>query len=91
MRVEFDSDKDRINRRKHGMSLEAAAEMDFLTAQIIRDDRRDYGEVRFRACGWIDRRLHMLVFTMRGDIVRAISLRKANDRERRRYEQDDRS
>jgi uncharacterized DUF497 family protein len=90
MRVEFDSDKDRANRRKHGISLEAAAEMNFLTALIIPDDRRDYGEARFRATGWIGGRLHMLVFTMRGDIVRAISLRKANDRERRRHAQRDR-
>ena len=90
MRVEFDSDKDWANRRKHGISLEAAAEMNFLTAQIIPDDRRDYGEARFRATGWISGRLHMLVFTMRGDVLRAISLRKANDRERRRHAQRDR-
>jgi hypothetical protein len=89
MRVEFDSDKDRINRRKHGISLEAAAEMELLTARIIPDDRRDYGEARFRATGWIGGRLHMLVFTMRGDVLRAISLRKGNDRERRRHAQPD--
>jgi uncharacterized DUF497 family protein len=91
MKVEFDSEKDRANRRKHGISLAAAAEMDFLVAQIVPDNRRDYGETRFRACGWIGGRLHMLVFTLRGDVVRAISLRKANEREKRRHEQDDRS
>ena len=32
-------------------------------------------------------RLHVLAFTMRGNTLRAISLRKANPRERRRYEQ----
>ena len=88
MKVEFDGEKDEANRRKHGISLAAAAEMDFLLAQIIQDDRRDYGENRFRACGWIGGRLHMLVFTRRGEVMRAISLRKANARERRRYEQD---
>lgn len=88
MQVEFDGGKDEANRRKHGISLAAAAEMDFLLAQIIPDDRRDYGEHRFRACGWIGGRLHMLVFTRRGEVMRAISLRKANARERRRYEQD---
>ena len=88
MEVEFDSGKDEANRRKHGISLAAAAEMDLLDAQTVADDRRDYGEARFRACGWIGGRLHMLVFTLRGEVVRAISLRKANTRERRRYEQD---
>ena len=87
MRIEFDSEKDRINRQKHGLSLAAAAEMDFLAAQIIPDDRRDYGETRLWAVAPIGGRLHILAFTMRGDAVRAISLRKANDRERRRYEQ----
>lgn len=87
MRVEFDSEKDRINRQKHGMSLAAAADMDLLAAQIIPDDRRDYGEARLWAVAPIEGRLHILTFTMRGNTVRAISLRKANDRERKRYEQ----
>ena len=87
MKLEFDRDKDRVNLRKHGLSLQAAAGMDLLAAQIIPDDRRDYGEARFRAYGWIGDRLHMLAFSMRGDVVRAISLRKANDRERKRHEQ----
>ena len=86
MQIELDSNKDRINREKHGISLAAAAEMDFETARIIRDERRDYGEARFWAVGPIAGRLHILAFTMRGETLRAISLRKANTRERRRYE-----
>ena len=90
MEVEFDGGKDEANRRKHGISLAAAAEMDFLLAQIIPDDRRDYGEARLWAVAPISGRLHVLTFTMRGEAVRAISLRKANERERRRYERRDR-
>ena len=85
MQIEFDSEKDRVNRQKHGLSLAAAAEMDFLAALVIPDERRDYGEARFRAYGWIGGRLHMLAFTMRGDTIRAISLRKANATEVRRH------
>lgn len=59
--------------------------MDFETASVIRDERRDYGEARFWAVGPIGGRLHILAFTMRGETLRAISLRKANARERRRY------
>lgn len=87
MQVEFDGGKDEPNRRKHGLSLAATAEMDFLLAQIIPDDWRDYGEARLWAVAPIGGRLHVLTFTMRGEAVRAISLRKANARERRRYEQ----
>jgi uncharacterized DUF497 family protein len=85
MKLEFDSEKDRINRQKHGLSLAAAAGMDLLAARVILDDRQDYGETRFRAYGWIGGRLHMLAFTMRGDTIRAISLRKANQREVKRH------
>lgn len=59
--------------------------MDLLAAQVVPDERRDYGEARFRAYGWIDGRLHMLAFTMHGDTIRAISLRKANATEVRRH------
>lgn len=87
MQVEFDGGKDEANRRKHGLSLAATAEMDFLLAQIIPDDWRDYGEARLWAVAPIGGRLHVLTFTMRGEAVRASSLRKVNARERRRYEQ----
>jgi uncharacterized DUF497 family protein len=40
MEVQFDSEKDRINRHKHGISLAAAQEMDFDTARIRKDKRR---------------------------------------------------
>ena len=55
------------------------------TAAVIADDRHAYGESRFRAYGVVEGRLHMLAFTMRGGIVRAISFRKANSTEVNRY------
>jgi uncharacterized protein len=85
MEIEFDDQKDLINRKKHGISLAAAAEMEFDAAVIRKDDRYDYGETRWLAAGPIGGRLHMLVFTIRGGTIRAISLRKANLRERRSH------
>lgn len=78
MNVEFDPDKDEANRRKHRISLASAAAMDFDATQVIADERRDYGEPRFRALGPIRGRLHVLVFTITGRTLRAVSLRKAN-------------
>ena len=86
MQVEFNGVKDVANREKHGLSLAAAAEMDFAAARIIPDLRRDHGEARCRALVPIKSRLHVLAFTMRGQVLRAISLRQANERERKRYE-----
>lgn len=85
MRIEFDPDKDVINQKKHGLSLADAARFEIESAALVHDERYAYGEARFRAYGWIDGRLHMLAFTMRGDVMRAISLRKANPREVKRY------
>jgi uncharacterized DUF497 family protein len=85
--IEFDPNKDRANRLKHGVSLGLAAEMDLGAAVIEPDRRRGYGEARFVALGLISGRLHLLAFTMRGEVMRVISLRKANSRERRRYAQ----
>ena len=47
--------------------------------------RKSYGELRHVAIGYIHGRLHVLVFTKRGQTVRVISLRKANKREERAY------
>ena len=87
MEVEFDPDKNERNIRERGLSFELAAEFDFESALIREDTRRDYGESRFRSLGFIGPELHALVFTVRGDALRIISLRKANRRERTLYEE----
>ena len=91
MKIEFDPRKDASNRQKHGVSLADAALMDLEAAFVVPDERRAYGELRFRAYGVIGARMHMLVFTMRGEVLRAISLRKANGKEIRTYGQKARS
>ncbi len=87
MRIEFDPAKDDINRAKHGMSLDAAANFDWDTALEREDDRYDYGEIRFVAIGLIDFRLCVLAFTEGSDeeSVRIISLRPAEKQEARYY------
>lgn len=86
MEIEFDPAKDEANQSKHGISLSAVSEMDFTEAKIVEDLRFDYGEERFLAYAPIKGRLHVLYFTMRGDVMRPIGLRKANKRERDRFE-----
>ena len=49
------------------------------------DDRRDYGENRFITVGFLDGRMVVLVWTPRENARRVISMRKANERERRLY------
>ena len=77
MRITFDPAKDLANRTKHGVPLAAADALDWDSALIWIDDRFDYGEIREIAMGPIAGRLHVLVYTRRGETIRAISLRRA--------------
>ena len=83
MEIEFDPSKDDVSRAKHGISLERARDIDMLA--VMPDSRFDYGEARFRAWGIIDNALYCLAFTTRGGRVRAISLRRAHEKEVKRY------
>ena len=51
----------------------------------VEDDRQDYGEVRFITIGLLGDAMVVLVWTPRDDASRIISMRKANERERRLY------
>lgn len=88
VKIEFDPAKDSANRAKHGVSLAIATGFDWETALEREDDRFDYGEVRFVAIGFIDKRLHVLVFAAGTDdeTIRAISLRRASKQEVRLYD-----
>jgi len=61
--------------------------MDLAAATVVVDDRRSCGELRFRAFGRIEGRGHCLVFTLRAEAIRVISLRRAHEEEMVRYGQ----
>jgi uncharacterized DUF497 family protein len=82
----WDEAKRAANFRKHGVDFANVDGFGWESADIATDQRRDYGETRCLATGMIGDRLHVLVFTVRDEDVRLISLRKANGREVRRYE-----
>ncbi|WP_309086442.1 BrnT family toxin [Chelativorans sp.] len=84
-RFSSDPAKNARNVAERGIDFSAANAFEFETAVVAVDDRKDYGEVRKVAAGFIGPRLHILVFTMRGETCHVISLRKANKREIRSY------
>lgn len=86
MKIEFDLEKSNKNILERDLSFERAKEFDFKTAMFEIDNRHDYGETRIIALGYIGERLHVLIFTQRAEAIRIISLRKANRKERLRYE-----
>lgn len=88
MQIEFDPAKSATNLRERGLDFAAVKHFDFDTAIAEPDTRRDYGEPRVVAIGYLGDRLHVLCFKpVAYAHIRVISLRKANARERKIYAQ----
>jgi uncharacterized DUF497 family protein len=83
--IVFDPEKDATNLGKHGVSLAAAAQLDWDAALAWIDDRADYGGLRIVALAPIGDRLFFVVFVDRDEARRIISLRRANRREVNHY------
>jgi uncharacterized protein len=83
---EWDDAKSDANLNKHGFDFEDARRV-FSTFTIRRPARRQDGEQRWIAIGELDRREIAVIYTMRGDVARIISVRRARSDERRAYRQ----
>jgi uncharacterized protein len=86
MAFEWDSKKDALNRKKHGISFNEACEIFQGPVLTAEDTRQDYGEVRLVSIGALAGLVVVVVVhTDRDGRVRIISARKANRKERRKY------
>ena len=87
MEFEWDQDKSDECFSERGFDFAYAVNA-FLDPdrQIRQDNRWDYGEDRYQLLGAIKRRVFVVVYTLRGDVIRIISARKANQREVQDYE-----
>jgi uncharacterized DUF497 family protein len=85
MEVDFDPIKNEKNIKERQLSFERVREVDFNSALVFPDARKAYGETRYIALCYLDRRLHVLCFTETATGIRAISFRKANTREAIRH------
>ena len=85
MKLKFDPAKNERNQRERDLPFERVHEFDFEAAIIHTDERFDYPEPRFIAIGYLENRLHVLVFAEEGNSLRVISFRKANEREAEKF------
>ena len=89
MDFDWDRAKSAKNTRERGLSFELATLLFLKPTLEALDNRQDYGERRVRAYGEIAGRVMVCVFTDRHEpgrlLRRIISLRKANSREARKY------
>jgi uncharacterized protein len=88
MQFEWDDAKAAQNLAKHGVPFEYAARV-FLDPRRMdsEDRRREYGEERRITVGAVEGRLYVVAYTPRGETLRLISARKANEREQRQYDE----
>ena len=86
MKVEWD-DKKRSNAlAERGLDFADVAGVDWASAFTVEDTRLDYAEARFVTMAPINNRLCVFAWFQRDEALRVISLRKANKRERNKYE-----
>jgi uncharacterized DUF497 family protein len=86
MDIEFDPLKDRENIKRHdGLSLALAEFLDWDHALTMEDSRYSYNEIRMNSIVPKGDTLYFVTFTYRGDRMRIISLRYAENMERRFY------
>ncbi len=85
LKIIFDPAKDAANIEKHGLSLAEAGSLVWETAVTWPGTRRNYGELRMSAIGYIQRRLYFVAYVDCDIGRRIITLRKANPREYLRY------
>jgi uncharacterized DUF497 family protein len=91
MRFTWDDEKNRGNRRKHGISFETATRVFLDPFHITRQDRIVEGEERWQSIGRVDDVLLVLVaYSVADDedeVLCIISARRVTRQERMEYEE----
>ncbi|HKI00228.1 MAG TPA: BrnT family toxin [Candidatus Sulfotelmatobacter sp.] len=92
IRFEWDPLKARANERKHGVSFEIARYAFDDPDALMNHERIERGERRWQTLGMVGGTLLLLIAhtvefeEQEGEIIRIISARRAERKERRRYE-----
>ena len=87
MQFEFDLDKSKANKIKHGIHFEAAQKLWDAEKFVEADANSPVSEKRSFRIAAINDRLWFCVYTMRGENIRLISVRHVRANEQEFYEQ----
>jgi uncharacterized DUF497 family protein len=82
---EWDDKKSQQCLSERGFDFSIVHDFDFHSAVTIPDDRKDYGEPRYRAFGFVNGEAFSVVFTPRNRKLRIISVRRAHKKEMKRH------
>lgn len=87
MKVTFHEDKRAKTLAERSLDFLDAAEVFLGQHFTLVDDRQDYGETRYQTIGYLHAAMVTVVWTPREGATHIISLRKCNERERRKFEE----
>jgi len=88
MKITYDPAKRLATLENRQMDFEDAAEV-FMRLQFsFVDARKDYGEIRNITIGLLNKRMVVVVWTLRGVNRHIISMRKANVKEQKYYKKE---
>jgi len=85
MEFDFDPNKSRMNREKHGLDFVEAQNLWLDDSRLVIPARTD-DEPRFAIIARWGERIWTGIFTTRGQTIRLISVRRARDEEKELYE-----
>ncbi len=74
-----------VTLAERGLEFEDAAVVFVGLHATLEDERFAYGEARFITAGYLAGRLVVLVWTLRGEMGRVISILDGHDKEERRW------
>lgn len=84
MTFEWDKKKNKLNKKKHGISFKQASDI-FLDPNIVINPDTYFNEERWNAIGFVETILFVVFTEKKENTIRIISARKATKRERDEY------
>ena len=86
MEFEWDENKNKSNKQKHGIDFNDTKEVfKDENSKIAHDLRKDYGEDRWKIIGKTYGSIVSVIYTVRNKVIQIISARKASINERDEY------
>ena len=83
MIFEFDENKSKINKEKHGIDFIEAQKLFFVKNKKMRKAKTIDNEIRYSVSGFLFEKCWTAIFTLREDKIRIISVRRCRDKEKK--------
>jgi uncharacterized protein len=86
MKFEYDENKSLINKQKHGLDFEEAQAL-WNDSEAVNIRAKSDTEVRYAFISKLHEKYWIAFYTLRGDAIRLISVRRAREEEQRIYDE----